>query len=988
MPGTAGQGDSRRLRQFLRRGLRTGVLGGGQRERGEEGKGEQEAFCRFVHEPLDARAAILFNRKQPPGATLAIPLVRVHRAGMPRLLEHTPAGLHCAVGGFTIDPSRAVERAVITHAHSDHARSGAKHVLTSASGARLVRARVGERPVIQELAFGEQINLNGVLVSLHPAGHILGSAQVRLEYGGEVWVVTGDYKRGADPTCEAFEPVRCDVLVTECTFGLPVYRWPAMDGVRREIADWWRANREAGRASVIFGYSLGKAQRVLSLLDPDDGPIIVHGAVERFVNLYRASGIALPPTIRGNAEPLREHRARGLFIAPPGADGPRWLRKLAPCSTAFASGWMAVRGTRRQRGYDRGFVVSDHIDWPELIQTVRDSGAREVWAMHGSTGPFVRWLNENGWTARELHDPAHARKAEAPPDDEDDAGEAESKDMIPAAMEAAAAPKLEVAASTATLPDEVDPGFARFTALIGELHLAPSPDDQVAALTRYFRTAEVSDAAWAAHLFADAPNRRHIPSTVLRQWVREASGYPDWLVRECLDHVGDAAETFALLLPVPAVASSGSLAALMQNDVLALKALDEPARRARVAEAWLRLPAPGRVLYNKLLAGTFRPGVSRALLARALAGIGGLSPAEMAHRLTGGIEPDPSRFQALIGDPVDAGAPGRPYPFLLALPLERDLEKLGDPAGWVVEWKWDGIRAQVLRRGRSCLIWTRGEEAVGDQFPALAAQADALSARHGARRRDPARAGSRARAFHRLRSAGAGWGGCARGAAGGASASARAAGRASPGSRFPRRSRSAPGATWSRSAPARGCRGPRGSWSNPAAPRTARAVCPGAGGSGRTRPSAPMPCWSTPSRARGRGISAVTLGVWSEGRIVPVCKIESGLAGRGPGAPRPVCPRQHGREVRPRPRGEAGAGVRDRLRRRPPLHPPQVRPHPAQSPRVLRWRRDKTRRRGRHPRFDSRPPGLNPQPVAHGRPALASGWVEGSDVRTLLRMAG
>ncbi len=878
--------------------------------------------------------------RQPPGATLAIPPAGVHRPGMPRLLEHTPAGLHCAVGGFTIDPSRAVERAVITHAHADHARSGAKHVLTSASGARLVRARVGERPVIQSLAFGEQINLNGVLLSLHPAGHILGSAQVRLEYGGEVWVVTGDYKRGADPTCEAFEPVRCDVLVTECTFGLPVYRWPAMDGVRREIADWWRANREAGRASVIFGYSLGKAQRVLSLLDPDDGPIIVHGAVEQFVNLYRAAGIALPPTLRGNAEPLREHRARGLFIAPPGADGTRWLRKLAPCSTAFASGWMAVRGTRRQRGYDRGFVVSDHIDWPELIQTVRDSGAREVWAMHGSTGPFVRWLNENGWTARELHDTAHAPKADAPPDDEDEAGEADSPGLNPSASEVAAATKLEASSTPAVPLSDSDPGFARFTALLGELQLAPSPDDQVAAMTRYFRTTDSADAAWAAHLLAGAPNRRHVASTMLRQWAREASGYPDWLVRECLEHVGDAAETFALLLPVPAAPSSGSLAALMQNDVLVLKGLDEPARRARVAEAWLRLPAPGRVLYNKLLTGSFRPGVSRALLARALAELGGLSPAEMAHRLTGGIEPEPARFQALIGDPVDAGAPGRPYPFLLALPLERELAKLGNPADWVVEWKWDGLRAQILRRGRSCLIWTRGEEAVGDQYPAVAAQADALppgTVLDGEIMPSQGREPARFIAYDLLEQGGV---------------DVRAE------SLDERRRRLAPLAalagfafsealafrTWDEVAVLRAAARAQGAEGLMIKSRVAvygEGRLPGRWWKWKTAPFSTDAVLAYAQPGTGEGFSAVTLGVWSEGRIVPVCKIESGLSSadqeRLDQFVRANTVEKFGpvRAVKPELVFEiVFDGVRPSTRHKSGLT--------LRSPRVLRWRRDKT----------------------------------------------
>jgi putative mRNA 3-end processing factor len=238
-----------------------------------------------------------------------------------------------------------------------------------------------------------------VRVSLHPAGHILGSAQIRLELGGEVWVVSGDYKTDPDPTTTAFEPVRCHTFVTESTFGLPIYRWPPQQDVLREINEWWRANQVAGKASLLYGYALGKAQRLIAGLDPGIGPILTHGAVERMTAVYRAAGVALPPTMHAGAVDRRTDWSRAIIIAPPSADGSVWTRRFGPQSTAFASGWMLVRGTRRRRSLDRGFPLSDHVDWPALMAAIEATGAVQVWVTHGFTGPVVRWLHERGLDA-------------------------------------------------------------------------------------------------------------------------------------------------------------------------------------------------------------------------------------------------------------------------------------------------------------------------------------------------------------------------------------------------------------------------------------------------------------------------------------------------------------------------------------------------------------------------------------------------------------
>ena len=316
------------------------------------------------------------------------------------MLTITPSGLYCAAGDFTIDPWQPVERAVITHAHSDHARPGSARYLTTPEGAGVLRVRLGGEASIRALPYGETLRLNDVTVSLHPAGHLLGSAQVRVERGGEVWVVSGDYKLEPDATCAPFTPVPCHTFITESTFGLPIYRWRPQSEVFAQIDAWWRANQAAGRTSVLYAYALGKAQRVLAGLDASSGPILVHGAVLRFLEPYAAAGIALPPALYADTDAARAQRGRALVVAPPDAGGMAgWLRKFGETSEAFASGWMQVRGPRRRRAVDRGFVLSDHADWDGLLAAVRATGATRVGVTHGYSAVLARYLSEQGYDA-------------------------------------------------------------------------------------------------------------------------------------------------------------------------------------------------------------------------------------------------------------------------------------------------------------------------------------------------------------------------------------------------------------------------------------------------------------------------------------------------------------------------------------------------------------------------------------------------------------
>ena len=315
---------------------------------------------------------------------------------MTDLIQLRPEGLYCPAGDFHIDPWQPVPRAVITHGHGDHARAGMGCYHVVDEGLPILQWRLGAQDY-RVHAHGERFAIGAATVSLHPAGHVLGSTQVRVEVDGEVWVASGDYKRQSDPTCRPFEVVACDTFITEATFGLPVYRWPDFAEVIAGL-DAWRGECAArGEVALLYCYALGKAQRVLAgLLAHGRQTVYLHGAIDAGVQVYRAAGIDMVPTQRLSGLPREHDLAGALVIAPPSAAGSSWTRRFRRVQQGFASGWMRVRGNRRRRNYDRGFQISDHADWPALLRTIEQTGARRVIATHGNIDALVRWLRERG----------------------------------------------------------------------------------------------------------------------------------------------------------------------------------------------------------------------------------------------------------------------------------------------------------------------------------------------------------------------------------------------------------------------------------------------------------------------------------------------------------------------------------------------------------------------------------------------------------------
>lgn len=311
------------------------------------------------------------------------------------LLTFTERGIYCAQGDFYIDPWKPVARAIITHAHSDHARSGMKHYLCHTLTAPIIKHRLGQDCSVQSVAYNEPINLYGVQVSLHPAGHIPGSAQVKVVYKDEVWVVSGDYKTTPDKLCDPFEPVKCHHFITESTFGLPVFRWPSEDEVAAAMNAWWQQNALAGKTSVIFAYALGKAQRISGLLNRAIGQVYAHGAVANVDEVLLNAGLDIPVLNRINPDEKVDFSG-AMVIAPPSAMGTAWMKRFKQPQTAFASGWMMVRGTRRRRNADRGFVLSDHADWVGLNEAVEATGAENIYVTHGYSDIFAKYLTEKG----------------------------------------------------------------------------------------------------------------------------------------------------------------------------------------------------------------------------------------------------------------------------------------------------------------------------------------------------------------------------------------------------------------------------------------------------------------------------------------------------------------------------------------------------------------------------------------------------------------
>lgn len=321
---------------------------------------------------------------------------------MSDLLRFTDKGIFCEQGNFYIDPWKPVDRAVLTHAHSDHARWGSKQYLAHHDSREVLKLRLGEDISLRTIAYNEEISVDGVKITLFPAGHIFGSAQVRVEYKGEIWVASGDYKTETDGFTVDFEPVPCHTFITESTFGLPVFNWRPQQEIMSEINQWWRENKAAGKTSIICAYALGKAQRVMSAIDTSIGDIYLHGAVANVNEALEKDGAILPDATRVTKEINKDLYKGNLIITPLSGLGTSWVNKFSPYETAMVSGWMNIRGMKRRRAVQRGFVLSDHADWKGLNEAIAATGAERVFVTHGYQSVFARYLSELGYDAKEV----------------------------------------------------------------------------------------------------------------------------------------------------------------------------------------------------------------------------------------------------------------------------------------------------------------------------------------------------------------------------------------------------------------------------------------------------------------------------------------------------------------------------------------------------------------------------------------------------------
>lgn len=316
------------------------------------------------------------------------------------LLQFTPNGIYCPKADVYLDPWKPVPKALVSHGHSDHASWGHGSYLCTTSAAPVIKHRLNLSGNLQTIDYGKPLSINGVEFSFYPAGHIPGSAQIRVAHQGEVWVFSGDYKLENDGISEPFEPLKCHTFITESTFGLPVYKWKPQKEVFGDINDWWRRNLATGKVAILAGYALGKSQRILKNVDPSIGKIFVHGAVDSLTQILRARHPDLPPTIYVTSEMKKKDFEGALVLCPPSAIGTPWLRKFDPYSLGIASGWMGLRGARRRRGADRGFILSDHADWTDLNRAVEATGAQRVFVTHGYSEVFAHWLSEKGIEAK------------------------------------------------------------------------------------------------------------------------------------------------------------------------------------------------------------------------------------------------------------------------------------------------------------------------------------------------------------------------------------------------------------------------------------------------------------------------------------------------------------------------------------------------------------------------------------------------------------
>lgn len=317
------------------------------------------------------------------------------------MLKFTNAGIYCVPGKFYIDPWKPVDKAVITHGHADHARNGMKNYLCHHLTAPVLKSRLGQTIRVQSIDYEQPLTINGVRVSLHPAGHIIGSAQIRLEHAGKVVVISGDYKLEDDGLSTPFQPVKCHEFVTESTFGLPIYRWASATELNRQLQQWVLKNQSNGKTSVLIGYSLGKAQRIMKALE-GLGRLYVHYSIARLNEAFERAGIHLPPYETVDFRSDVKHLDGGILVVPPALVDTQLIRKIPHRADAICSGWMQVRGARRWRSADAGFPISDHADWNGLLAAIAATGAEKVYVTHGQTAVFTRYLKEIGLAAEEV----------------------------------------------------------------------------------------------------------------------------------------------------------------------------------------------------------------------------------------------------------------------------------------------------------------------------------------------------------------------------------------------------------------------------------------------------------------------------------------------------------------------------------------------------------------------------------------------------------
>jgi len=318
------------------------------------------------------------------------------------LLKLTDKGFYCAKGDFFIDPWKPVKKALITHAHSDHLRIGHQSYLVHNKGVAIAKYRLNNVGKVEGIGFKKPVIINGVEVTYFPAGHIIGSAQIRVAADNQVWVISGDYKTEADGLSTPFEPVKCSHFVTESTFGLPIFRWQNQKNIFKQINEWWLQNQKDKKTTILAGYALGKAQRLLNGLNTHIGKIYTHGAIENVLDIFRNTGFSLPETIRVTNDMPTSDFAGNLILTTPSSLNTTWMKKFQPYSTGIASGWMNLRGAKRRRSVDRGFVLSDHCDWAQLNQSIKATGAENIWVTHGYTHILTKWLNQNGYKAKVL----------------------------------------------------------------------------------------------------------------------------------------------------------------------------------------------------------------------------------------------------------------------------------------------------------------------------------------------------------------------------------------------------------------------------------------------------------------------------------------------------------------------------------------------------------------------------------------------------------